>query len=127
MRHPTQFIKKINPYLIPAIAKPAITRITLYEIEGIVCKEVGISTARTKDRKRQHVIARQLVWYFANIYAEHFHKTEITLTDMGAFFGRNHATVLHGIRQINDIQQFDRELAMTCRNIDEQIKLKLNI
>jgi hypothetical protein len=73
--------------------------ITLREIERIVCDGENISARSLHDdsQKGEFVFARQIIWYIA-----HF-KTNLTGARLGSYFnGRDHATVLHGVKQIQN-------------------------
>lgn len=72
------------------------------EHDNIACNVFGISTneLKLKTRKQRIVKARQLcMWYL-------FHKTTMSLEFIGnKYGGKNHATVIHAVRVVDDLIQ----------------------
>jgi cell division protein ZapA (FtsZ GTPase activity inhibitor) len=89
----------------------------------------------TDTRRREIVIPRQIAMYF-------IHKNlNVSLAVNGRYFKRDHATVLHAVKCVNNIitskgriddtfkeniKELDREIKRTLRLSDEEIK-KLDI
>jgi len=57
----------------------------------------------TKTRKREIVIARQVSMYYMK------ENTRLSLAHIGAYFLRDHATVLHACKTVNNLRDTDRE------------------
>jgi chromosomal replication initiation ATPase DnaA len=63
-----------------------------------------------KTRKREVVTARHIAMYMIDKY------TDLSLANIGAFCGRrDHTTVIHGKRNVENLRIFDRFM---CRMID---------
>lgn len=58
----------------------------------------------TKTRKREHVEPRQMAMYFLHKY------TRLSLADVGRYFDKHHATVLHAVRHIPNFIEYDKDL-----------------
>jgi chromosomal replication initiation ATPase DnaA len=61
-------------------------------IESKVLQVTGLDKIRTKSRTHEYVLGRFLFCWFAREY------TPYSYADIGAYLGRDHATVLHNIR-----------------------------
>lgn len=70
-----------------------------------------------KSRKRKIVESRQLYCFFAKKY------TDKTLTDIGSAIRPlyNHATVLHSIKSVNSLYEFDKSIFNQVNIIDERL------
>lgn len=79
----------------------------------------GMSNAeiRGKCRKKELVKARWLAMYFIRS------KTDFTLNTIGDLFGRDHTTVIHALRTINDIMSLHYETDLK----EDLIKIKTMI
>lgn len=74
------------------------------KVEYAVCMAWGVEPALLyeKTRKREVVESRQLVyWHMA-------HKTKLSLADIGALYGQDHATVLHAKKVVNNLRKTNR-------------------
>jgi len=82
---------------------------TVDELITYVCKRRGVTKAglASKDRKRGMVEARHVIWYLLkNKTVNNF----LTLQQMGVIFNRDHATALWGIKKVETLMTYDREL-----------------
>lgn len=61
-------------------------------IESKVLEVTGLDEIRTKSRTHNYVLGRFLFCWFAREY------TPYSYADIGAYIGRDHATVLHNVR-----------------------------
>jgi len=79
---------------------------TVNLIKRIACDSVGIPIIRLKEksRKQEVVWARNLVFWYVNKYLRY------SLSVSGQLFGMNHATVIHGIREINKENKYQKEI-----------------
>jgi len=83
-----------------------------------VTEDVTGMNIKRNDRKRDVVIARYI--YF-NLAKE---LTGKTMTSIGKVVGRNHATVLHGIRVLNDWMETSREVRDIYTRVKDQLVSK---
>lgn len=81
-----------------------------------ICSEVTGQVHR-KTRKRGVVQMRQLVFFFAKKY------TCMSLSEIGLYFNQDHATVLHGIKTINDLIETDAQIRLYVTKIDDKLKI----
>ncbi len=70
-----------------------------------------------KCQKRNYIEARGL---FCKIAKEHGH---VTLTKIGKFINKNHATVIHSINTMNDYLQFEEDLRFKYNIILNNLKI----
>ncbi len=80
------------------IEQPAKDPITLNEIVALVEHNFAVSRTElcSKTRKGGPTWARQVAMYLARTY------TKLPLEEIGAHFGRDHATVVHSFQKVND-------------------------
>ena len=69
-----------------------------------------------KSRKREIADARQLVMYLSK------NKTQLSSTNIGVRFARNHATVLHACKQIEQRLSIDAKFKAEVAEIEEELK-----
>jgi chromosomal replication initiator protein len=70
----------------------------------------------SNSRKREIVQARQIAMYFAKKY------TKDSLTNIGNVIGkRNHATVLHACKTVQDLIETDKNFRRTIEEIENQL------
>ena len=77
----------------------------MYVIETTVCRSLGITRQmlRSNSRKQDYVIARYLCFTFAKI-----NNLRGSLKNIGSLYGKDHATVLHGIQEVKDRVDTDK-------------------
>ena len=70
--------------------------VSVVQIKNLICRTYNVSKTDLKSRSRKKAVAqaRQAAMYLSRKF------TEDTLESIGLAFGRNHATVLHAIKQI---------------------------
>lgn len=96
-------------------AKP----ITIDDIITIVCKHFGIKERliQKSTRKREIVQCRQIIMYFCKL------KTKESLDTIGSLLcDRDHATVLHAIKTVNNLCETDFSFRKQIRELDKLIK-----
>ncbi|MDR2937981.1 MAG: chromosomal replication initiator protein DnaA [Prevotellaceae bacterium] len=84
-----------------------------------VCEYFNVSSdnAQSKTRKREIVQARQIAMYFSKSL------TKSSLASIGAQIGgKNHATVLHACKQVNNLMETDRSFSDLVGNIEKKLK-----
>ena len=107
--------------------------ITINQIKEVVAAHYGmpVSDLDKRSRRREIVIPRQLCFYFCQQYirrGESQHnggksKSAASLKHIGKQFGdKDHATVMHGIKTVNDLMETDRSFAAEVNTIEVEIK-----
>lgn len=94
--------------------------ITLDFIQKIVAEhfDVSVDMLKEKTRKRIFVIARQISMYLAK------ELTNNSLKTIGDFFGgRDHSTVIHSCRTVQDLLETDPEIKDSVNELIKKIKL----
>jgi len=95
---------------VPVYIKP----VTITDILDLVTAHFGVRAADLQGKRRSRSIAfpRQVCMYLAR------ELTSLSLEEIGGYFGgRDHTTVLHAARTINDAKQQDGELTATLTNM----------
>ncbi|MDR3187863.1 MAG: chromosomal replication initiator protein DnaA [Prevotellaceae bacterium] len=85
-----------------------------------VCDYFKIATdsAQSKTRKREIVQARQIAMYFSK------NLTKTSLASIGAQIGgKNHATVVHACKTVNNLMETDRNFLEMVNNIEKKLKV----
>lgn len=91
---------------------------TLENITAVVCEHFNISekVVFTKSRKREIAQARQVAMYLAKKL------TDKPLAEIGARMGqRNHATVLHAVRNVTAMMEYDAFLRRSVKQIENAL------
>ncbi len=92
--------------------------LTIERITNVVCDrfEVQEKMLYSKSRKKEIAQARQVAMYFAKKL------TDKSLAEIGLNMGnRNHATVLHAIKMVNDQMSYDSVFRSTVRQIENTL------
>lgn len=95
----------------------------IHRIEDIVCDYTGIDKRQlqVKTRKRNIVFSRQLVWYFARIF------TKMSTTELAMRYGKDHATCLHGTKNIRNLIETDKYIRNDAEELKKDIKNLENV
>ncbi len=93
------------------------TRLSIPEIQRIVCDYYGVGLAELLGRSRQKrlVRARQLGLYFGRLY------TEKTVAELGHLFQRSHASVVHALQTLERDRQTSPRLAKEVQLLGEKL------
>ena len=97
------------------LIKESRPQLTIESIQSVVCDYLGIpeDLVRARTRKREVVQARQVAMYFSKEITKHSLKT------IGLHFGgRDHSTVIHAVRSVDDQIETDpsfREMVVAVR------------
>lgn len=89
-------------------------------ISKVVCETLGVDVThlKSKSRKREFVLARQITMYLSK------QMTEMSLKDIGAFFGgKDHSTVIYSCNTIKDSMDVDKKLNSSIDEIVKRIKM----
>jgi chromosomal replication initiator protein len=106
--------------MIEKFVKNTAKEVSIEFIQKMVCDyfDLNIDTLNSKTRKREVVQARQIVMYFAK------NMTKASLATIGMHCGgKDHATVLHACRTVNNLMETDKHF----RAYIEDIKKKINL
>ena len=98
------------------------TEINIENIQQLVAEyfHLDVNTMLGKSRKRNIVIARQLGMYFAK------QMTDLSLKDIGRHFGnREHTTVLHALKTVNDLAETDPAFATMLSGLQHKLENSL--
>ena len=92
---------------------------TVEKIRDVVCEyfSLSVDAISTKSRKREVVQARQIAMYLSK------QLTKSSLSTIGNTIGqRDHATVLHACKIVNDLMDCDKSFRSSVREIEEKLK-----
>jgi len=93
--------------------------ITVEQVQAAVCEWFGLSQAELRGDKRPQSIAypRHIAMYLCR------ELTDQSLPKIGAKFGgRDHSTVMHGVRRIGDLIREDRDVFNVVQELTARIK-----
>ena len=97
-----------------------ITReISIDYIQKVICEyfNITVESIHSKTRKREIVQARQLSMYFSKKH------TKSSLASIGQQCGnKDHATVLHACRTVNNLVETDKQFRLFVEELDKRIK-----
>ncbi len=106
--------------LIDDFVKNTKREISIDFIQKVVADYFGLTIAaiQSKTRKREIVQARQLAMYFSKKF------TKSSLTTIGHQLGKkDHATVLHACRTVNNLLDTDKEFRNSVQELEKRIRL----
>ncbi|MDR0414244.1 MAG: chromosomal replication initiator protein DnaA [Prevotellaceae bacterium] len=92
---------------------------TVGNIYKTVCDyfRIPVDSVQSKTRKREIVQARQIAMYFSKSM------TKTSLASIGAQIGgKNHATVVHACKTINNLMETDRNFFEMVNNIEKKLR-----
>ncbi|MBQ6765547.1 MAG: chromosomal replication initiator protein DnaA [Paludibacteraceae bacterium] len=110
-----ELAKKVISNIVASSQK----NLSVAEIRDMVCDFYGVSleSLLSESRKREIVQARQVAMYFAKI------KTKDSLTTIGTTIGkRNHATVLHACKTVQDLIDTDKSFRSSIEELNRMFK-----
>ena len=93
-------------------------RVTIQQILDAVIKYYNLKLSDLQSKKRNQSIAfpRQICMYLARKH------TRYSLEEIGGYFGgRDHTTILHGVRTIDRQMKNDRDVAQQVTQIDSTL------
>ena len=97
------------------------TEVNIDYLQKFVCDYYNISLdlMKSKTRKREVVVARQVAMYFAKEY------TDLSLKSIGYHFGkRDHSTVIHALSTVSDMMDTDQRFFNTIEDMQGKLKVK---
>ena len=92
---------------------------TVEKIRDLVCDyfSLSVEAISTKSRKREVVQARQIAMYLSKQH------TKNSLASIGETIGRrDHATVLHACKIVNDLMDTDKNFRLSVEEIEQKLK-----
>ena len=101
-------VDNYNDVLTEVIAKSKLPNVLTFEDQVIftICEfyHITLDEIKSKSRKREHVLARQV----AMVYLKE--KTDYSLKRIGSLFeNRDHSTVIHALKSIQDLLDTDKK------------------
>lgn len=106
--------------MIDKFVKNTTREISIDYIQKVVCDyfNLPLETINSKTRKREIVQARQLAMFFSKKH------TKSSLATIGLHCGnKDHATVLHACRTVNNLVETDKRFRVYVEEIDKKLKL----
>ncbi|MBE0663304.1 MAG: chromosomal replication initiator protein DnaA [Bacteroidales bacterium] len=106
--------------IIDKFVKSTSKEISIDYIQKLVCDFFNIPSEviNSKTRKREIVQARQLAMYFAKKH------TKASLATIGLHCGnKDHATVLHACRTVNNLIETDKQFRNYVEELDNKLKI----
>jgi chromosomal replication initiator protein len=106
--------------MIDKFVKNTAREISIDFIQKIVCDyfNITLDLINSKTRKREIVQARQLAMFFAKKH------TKASLATIGLHCGnKDHATVLHACRTVNNLIDTDKQFRIYVEELDKKIKM----
>ena len=106
--------------MIDKFVKNTTREVSIDYIQKIVCDYFGLplETINSRTRKREIVQARQLAMFFSKKH------TKSSLATIGLHCGnKDHATVLHACRTVNNLLETDKRFRIYVEEIDKKLKL----
>lgn len=106
--------------MIDKLVKSTTREISIDYIQKVVCNffDMSVDQLNSKTRKREVVQARQIAMYFAKTM------TKSSLATIGASIGgKDHATVLHACKTVNNLLETDKGFKAYIDEIDKKLKM----
>ena len=132
--HITDNIRELEGALISLLAQSTLNRkeitldlakestkreVSIDYIQKVVCNyyDIGIEMLQSKTRKREIVQARQVAMYFSK------NLTKSSLATIGAQIGgKDHATVLHACKTVNNLMDTDKHFKSQIEDIEKKLR-----
>jgi chromosomal replication initiator protein len=106
--------------IIDKLVKSTRREISIDYIQKVVCDyfNMPVDMLKSKTRKREIVQARQIAMYFAK------NLTKNSLATIGSVIGgKDHATVLHACKTVNNLIDTDKRFRLYIDEIEKKLKL----
>lgn len=110
-----KLVNKVLPTFVEVNDQP----VTVDDIKRIVCAHFGVSEDElcSRNRKRPVVYVRQMATFLAN------KMTDSSTIQIGRMIGgRNHATVIHSIKQIQNLLDTDEQARRDLEQLEEELQ-----
>ncbi len=106
--------------IIDKQVKQAKREITIDFIQKVVCDyfDMNVDVLKSKTRKREIVQARQIAMYFSK------NLTSSSLSTIGSVIGgKDHATVLHAYKTVNNLAETNKEFKGYIADIEKKLRV----
>lgn len=106
--------------MIDKFVKNTAREVSIDYIQKVVCDyfDLPIELLKSKTRKREIVQARQIAMFFAK------KMTKSSLASIGAHCGgKDHATVLHACRTVNNLQETDKHFRKYLDDLEKKLSI----
>lgn len=93
--------------------------VTIASIQRAVCERFGIPQIEMSSHRRGRAVARprQVAMYLAR------ELTPLSLPAIGRRFGgRDHTTVMHAIKKVEEVSQYDADFGERVASLKEQLR-----
>lgn len=112
----------MNYYVYPGLEKRHIHYDLINNLSKYVATSYGISIdkLRSKCRKRKPKEARQVCMYMLRTC------TNLTLESIGEYYGKDHTTVIHAVKKVQDYIDADRDEVVKNYVIELRKEFKIN-
>lgn len=107
--------------MIDKFVKNTAREVSIDYIQKVVCDyfDLPIELLKSKTRKREIVQARQIAMYFAK------KMTKSSLANIGLHCGgKDHATVLHACRTVNNLQETDKHFRKYLEDLEKKLSIQ---
>ncbi|HCT31276.1 MAG TPA: chromosomal replication initiator protein DnaA [Bacteroidales bacterium] len=111
---------ELTSEMVDKLVKSTRKEISIDYIQKIVCEYFGLPSdvLQTKTRKREIVQARQIAMYFSKSM------TKSSLSTIGSIIGgKDHATVLHACKTVNNLKDTDKRFKSQIEDIERRLKI----
>jgi chromosomal replication initiator protein len=111
---------ELTKQMIDKFVKNTVHEISIDYIQKVVCDyfDLPLDVLKSKTRKREVVQARQLAMYFSK------NLTKSSLSNIGIHCGgKDHATVLHACRTVNNLMETDKKFKTYVSDIQKRIQV----
>lgn len=107
--------------MIDKFVKNTAREVSIDYIQKVVCDyfDLPIELLKSKTRKREVVQARQIAMFFSK------KMTKSSLANIGSHCGgKDHATVLHACRTVNNLQETDKQFRKYLDDLEKKLSLQ---
>lgn len=111
---------ELTSEMVDKLVKSTRKEISIDYIQKIVCEYFGLPSdvLQTKTRKREIVQARQIAMFFSKSL------TKSSLSTIGSIIGgKDHATVLHACKTVNNLKDTDKRFKSQIEDIERRLKI----
>jgi chromosomal replication initiator protein len=105
--------------MIDKLIKNTKREVSIDYIQKVVCNyfDIAVDSLQSKTRKREIVQARQVAMYFSK------NLTKSSLATIGSQIGgKDHATVLHACKTVNNLVETDKQFKNQIEEIEKKLK-----
>lgn len=116
----TPQLTKINPVVFAGTVSQL--KVNYDELAEIVCSVFNVTQGElTSTRRHRHLVdARKAFFYFA-LQLRDRQKRQDSLVSIGRMLGKDHATVIHSVKQANSLIETDEEFRNKVSRIDDKV------